>query len=199
MPRLQAEPFYMETHTGKKFYVLDPDPDAICIEDIAVSLAGTPRYRAHFRRGLWYSVAEHSIHVANVAASHAGKAHKSRRQVLRALLHDAAEAYTGDILTPWKRAIPEIRYAERDIERCIMAKYNVQIAKPDWLNAIDKRIIVDERRAIMNETDNVWMCDNLNPLGVDIQCWERQEAEERFLILFHELFWQNQIERRIQL
>jgi len=190
-------PYYMETFTGKKLYILDPDPEDICIEDIAYSLAGTPRYRRHFKRGVWYSVDEHSVHVANVAANHKGPYQKTNEQILRALLHDASEAYTGDILTPWKNSIPEIRQAERAIEHCIMAKYNLPLDKPDWLEAIDKRIVVDERRAIMSPTDNVWACDNLAPLGVEIQCWEPDEAEDRFLTLFHELTWKNIVERRV--
>jgi 5'-deoxynucleotidase YfbR-like HD superfamily hydrolase len=188
---------YLETYTGKKLYILDPQPEAICIEDIAHSLARTVRYRGHIKDGVWYCVGEHSIHVANVAASHKGPYKKTRAQVMRAFMHDAVEAYMGDIPSPIKASIPELRAAERDIEHVIMAKYGLQLHKPDWLDAIDKRIIVDERRAVMSPTDNVWLIDNLNPLGVDIQCWDIEEAEHRFLQMFHDLSIRKQIERRV--
>lgn len=74
--------------------VIDPDPQDIHLEDIARALANTSRWAGHTPH--YYSVAEHSIRVAMLVEPH----HK-----LQALLHDAAEAYLGDIPTPIKRLL----------------------------------------------------------------------------------------------
>lgn len=62
------------------------DPD---VTVIAHALANLCRWTGHTKR--FYSVAEHSLRVCNLVPA---------RYKLQALLHDAAEAYIGDIATP---------------------------------------------------------------------------------------------------
>jgi len=79
---------WVNTYTGKHFHYLDPQPEEIDIIDIAHSLSLTCRYGGHCKQ--FYSVGDHSIRVAEIVPD---------ELKLRALLHDAAEAYlTG--LTP---------------------------------------------------------------------------------------------------
>ncbi len=70
----------------------------IDLSDIARSLGGIKRYQG---RGI--SVAEHSILVA--ALCHKENPQASPELMLACLLHDAAEAYTGDIASPFKELI----------------------------------------------------------------------------------------------
>lgn len=78
------------TYTGGSVDVFDPDD--IALPDIAAGLAHTCRFGGHCRQ--YYSVAHHSLHVASELPDGAPR--------LRAigLLHDAAEAYLGDIPRP---------------------------------------------------------------------------------------------------
>lgn len=69
------------------------------IEDIAHALALINRFTGHTERP--YSVAEHSLLVADIAAAHGA----SPSAQLAALLHDAHEAYTSDVSSPAKWAI----------------------------------------------------------------------------------------------
>ena len=78
------------THTGKLMDALNPSPDNVCIEDIAHALTNICRFTGHVSRH--YSVAEHCIH-----ASYLGLG-----DPLICLLHDAAEAYIGDVASPFK-------------------------------------------------------------------------------------------------
>ena len=92
---------WMLTHTGRAFALGRPTPSMVCIEDVAHHLALINRFTG--ATGRPYSVAEHSLLVAEIL-ERAG----ARPMCLRAaLLHDAHEAYVGDISTPVKTFLGE--------------------------------------------------------------------------------------------
>lgn len=90
---------WTQTHTGKRFEIFNPQPDAICIEDIAHSLAHICRFNGHTKK--FYSVAEHSLNCARIAAALT----TDPRAVWATLMHDAHEAYTCDIPKPWRDSL----------------------------------------------------------------------------------------------
>lgn len=82
----------IRTYTGKEFqFTADIDPDTIDIRDIAHALSHLCRFTGH--TNLFYSVAQHCLLVAE-------KIHGGPEVKLAALLHDAAEAYVGDLSSP---------------------------------------------------------------------------------------------------
>lgn len=85
---------YATTVSGRHVDLVWPSPATIAIEDIALSLSRLPRWTGQTRR-VW-TVAEHSFLVSSLVPP---------QLALQALLHDAAEAYTGDIPTPLKRLL----------------------------------------------------------------------------------------------
>jgi 5'-deoxynucleotidase YfbR-like HD superfamily hydrolase len=86
---------FVPTRSGKRVDLRNPDPASIDIEDIAVALSRIPRFNGHTRHFYSYSVAQHSVIVADMLDW-------DRETRLRGLLHDAHEAYIGDIVTPVK-------------------------------------------------------------------------------------------------
>ena len=74
--------------SGRLFDFLDPHGSDFSIEDIAHGLAHVCRYAGQCRA--FFSVAEHSIIVSDLVTEFA----------YEALLHDAAEAFIGDITRP---------------------------------------------------------------------------------------------------
>lgn len=90
----------IETYSGLFFDPLDPRPEQIALRDIAHGLSNICRFGGQCRG--FYSVAEHSLGVAGHLCFNEGES--ARFQVL-GLLHDAAEAYLGDVPTPLKRTI----------------------------------------------------------------------------------------------
>ena len=94
----------IETFTGGRFYPFDPRPSEVRLEDIAGSLAHTCRFGGHCQR--FYSVAEHSLYVARELADH------GERVQAYGLLHDAGEAYVGDIPRPVKSQLGEFEAVE---------------------------------------------------------------------------------------
>lgn len=98
----------MRMFSGLQVDPLNLKPSDIRLDDIAWALSNICRYGGHCHRH--YSVAEHTLLVAAVLPPH---------KKLFGLLHDAAEAYLGDIPTPLKRRMPDFKKAEAQVARVI--------------------------------------------------------------------------------
>ena len=85
----------MHTSTGRQVDPLDLRPQDVCVEDIAHHLSQTCRFNG--APPIFYSVAEHAVHVAGLVEYHAGPV-----AALVALHHDDSEAYLGDQIRPVK-------------------------------------------------------------------------------------------------
>lgn len=85
--------FHKTMPSGLAFNFADPQPDMICLEDIVHVLARTNRWGGNIEP-VSFSVAQHSLVVASACTLPEARAY--------ALLHDAAEAYIGDLPTPFK-------------------------------------------------------------------------------------------------
>jgi hypothetical protein len=103
----------IRTFSGKYLDVFNPDPEQICIEDIAHALAFTCRFGGHTK--YFYSVAQHSINVMHGV--------KTKGLHLQALMHDAAEAYLTDIPTPIKKRLPHYKQLEDNLLHAIGSKF----------------------------------------------------------------------------
>lgn len=103
----------LETVSGRKVDVTNPDPATIVIEDIAWALSRMPRFSGHSIPYIPYSVAQHCIQVAKDLGPH------GPRVQMYGLLHDAAEAYINDLPSPVKH-IPEIHAVIKKLEDSLM-------------------------------------------------------------------------------
>lgn len=105
----------IRTYSGIYIDVFDPKPSDITIEDIATGLSRQPRWGGQSK--VFYSVARHSIEVAQLA---------SKNYKLAALLHDASEAYLGDMPSPIKSRLPDYKQMEENLMKCIAEKFGFQ-------------------------------------------------------------------------
>lgn len=98
-------PNHIKTYTGRWVDPLNVRAEDVDIRDIAHSLARQCRFNGHCDR--FVSVAEHSIWVSRITktpcAGGACRCSGCTKIKLWALLHDAAEAYIGDIPRPIKQ------------------------------------------------------------------------------------------------
>ena len=97
---------FIRTFRGHDVNLLAPKPDTIDITDIAHHLALTNRFNG--ATPLPYSVAQHSVHVLQEVERRGG----TPEQCLAGLLHDAQEAYFGDIVRPVKRIVCGMVYED---------------------------------------------------------------------------------------
>lgn len=105
------------TPSGRVIDLALPDPDVIDLEDIAHSLARLCRFNGAVDE--FYSVATHSVYVARRMQDDGWP----KRVVQSALLHDAAEAYLGDMTSGLKRLFPEYRELERRWEFAVESRF----------------------------------------------------------------------------
>lgn len=131
----------IKTFTGKRFDLVDPDPATVDIVDIAHALSMLCRFTGHCRE--FYSVAQHSVLVCNrVAAQHA-----PAKVTLAALLHDAAEAYTGDLNRPAKLAMGRTWLIfEHKIHCAIARRFGISTIYPLIIKDADDRVLATEMR-----------------------------------------------------
>lgn len=90
---------WVQTAIGRAVDLLDPKVEQISARDIAHALSRINRFNGYTIGEPW-SVAQHSMLVESLLPEHAGPELR-----LAALLHDAHEAYLGDIATPVASAI----------------------------------------------------------------------------------------------
>lgn len=103
----------IRTVSGRYIDLTNPDPHTIDIGDIGHALAHINRFTGHTCRP--YSVAEHSLHVSAMLWRQHGRA----ALALLGLVHDASEAYLGDVSGPLKRTADMSPY--RELEQLMQA------------------------------------------------------------------------------
>lgn len=171
---------WIQTYSGKQFYPLRPDASLICIKDIAHALAMQCRYNGHSRE--FYSVAQHSVLVSN---------NVSRHYALWALLHDAGEAYLGDLVRPIKQN-PKVRELWKPIEHALDREiekafgFSVNALDAVDIKHADRRACVTEKRDVLPQAFKS-EDDGLEPFRETIIPWNPYRAESEFLFLFEEL------------
>lgn len=180
---------WIETYTGKKVFPLYPTPQSLCIEDIAHSLSLTCRFAGHCSE--LYSVAQHCCLVSDLL---------DEPWKMAGLLHDAAEAYLGDVVSPIKPfcrfdrgknwGMTEFDYHE-DLIICTI--HNSGIAdiadyfrRPEKVKAVDRAVLIYEHRYLMPGKQK-WKI-KATPLSralirelPPLKCWTWRRSEKEFL------------------
>ncbi|TXN72843.1 hypothetical protein [Methylobacterium sp. WL6] len=166
----------MMLQSGAWFDFLDPESSAFTIEDIAAGLSKTCRYAGQC--SAFFSVAEHSLLVSEVAHQHA----------YAALMHDAAEAFIGDVTRPLKQLLPDFKRIEARVERAIFERFDVPMPMPKDVKLADLRVLAAEQMQIMPPETSRWASyDRVEVAQIRVRHLPPEEAREAFLARFHEL------------
>ena len=168
------------TSTGILFDILKTTPDMICIEDIAHALSQGNRFTGHPK--FPYPVAQHSRLGSYLAP---------KKYALRFLLHDASEAYLGDMNRPLKhftKAGREYQKVEKRVQKVIYAKFGIFGPDPQVIHDIDNQMLYAEKKAIMPPTEwtNKWG-RNQKAASIEIIELSFRKNKRLFLKRFHEL------------
>ena len=135
---------WIATFSGSHIDFENPNPAEVDIEDIARALARIPRFLGHTRS--LHSVAQHSVGVCKIvpyvwsAKEWSAFGEEFQRGIrYEALLHDAAEAYTGDLPTPAKKSLGTVwREMERRIDKCVRRALGCVGAEPASVKVADQ-------------------------------------------------------------
>ena len=172
---------WIQTHSGQVVNLADLTSDVICIEDIAHSLSHICRYTGHSR--VHYSVAEHCYWASEVALR------SQPKFALYALLHDAHEAYVGDVSAPLKSLLPDYRKLEDRIQTQVLSRFGLNLPVPPEVKAMDHTMMCTERQQLLSwPPPQPWVDpDNPGYLFLDLKCWAPEVARDRFLTQFEKL------------
>lgn len=139
---------WIETVSGIRFYFLEPQPDQIKITDIAHALSNNCRFVGQCRK--FYSVAEHSWHVARMLDG------CSLSVQLSGLLHDASEAYITDVASPVKQYMPEYVKMEDVIMEAVANKYGFEYPLHPAVKQCDLAMLSNEAHHLLVSQGNDW-------------------------------------------
>jgi 5'-deoxynucleotidase YfbR-like HD superfamily hydrolase len=167
------------TASGRQLFALDPDPAQICIEDIAHALSNICRFSGHTRE--FVSVAQHCVLVSRLVPHEHARA---------ALLHDAPEAYLGDVIRPIKRVLG-INYTRLELAwwLAITKRFGVNPTLPDCVKDADNIALMTERRDLIPSHAFKWVEDEhgYKPHPERVIPMTPCEARAAFLARFEEL------------
>lgn len=172
---------YVACYRGGRFWPLDPRHEDLSIRDIAHHLSLICRYGGAAR--YHYSVAQHSVLVSQNCNPQYAK---------QALLHDAAEAYIGDMVRPLKEESVGVAFEEIEatIRAMIFERYGVAPTKASnrSVDTIDKRIVIDEVKALFINRERFFRPGKLRPLRIEVPPRSNGYAETMFLARFNQLW-----------
>lgn len=162
--------------SGLYFDLANPKPDQFTFQDIAGALSKICRFGGQCE--WFYSVAEHCFHCSQVA-----KADGASIEIQRAcLLHDAAEAFCGDVVKPLKVMLGDYGAIEKRIEAVIAEKYGVRFDAPE-VREIDWAMLIAERRYLFSSDGVVWTGENqVRVINREFKKWDHIDAEAMFAV-----------------
>lgn len=171
---------WMQTGSNQELDFTAEEWIVLPIELIARSLANICRYNGHCNR--YYSVAEHSVMISHMVP---------KELALAALLHDASEAYVGDMPTGLKRAMGiSFKSFEHKAALAVSKGYGVPVEdlESPVIKGFDKRILGDEAKQLL-PPHRFWdkFVTEYEPTGVTIECWPPDVANMKFLERYAEL------------
>jgi 5'-deoxynucleotidase YfbR-like HD superfamily hydrolase len=190
---------WIQTYSGKLVSVTNPKPEDIDIIDIAHALSMTCRFGGHSRD--FYSVAEHSVRVgiigSNIRDRHNitySQPKENTKHHLALLLHDAAEAYIGDIITPLKNSLGGAAELETKWLLAIEQKFKLEtrLSDPDpSIKEADLLALSIEIVNLYDHVDPIWWSKFKTPspsnLAYTVECWSPSLANKKFLATFNHL------------
>lgn len=173
---------FVQLHSGFCVDLMAPDFTALTLTDLATGLSRLPRFNGA-TRGRPYSVAQHSILVADIL-----KGQRHNLHTLRAgLLHDAHEAVMGDIATPVKAALGReaVHQVETRLAIALFVRFGLgPLLVHHWaIHDADQIALQTERRDLLTRSAWPWPEAQHEPIpNLIIEPWPESLAHTRFLI-----------------
>jgi len=188
-PKLFIEPS-IQLCSGRYFNFLDPDATPVTPEEIAHALGNVARCAGHTIFDMPVPVGQHCV-LASRAAPAPFK--------FEALMHDAVEAFTGDVTTPLKQCLADFKRIEKYCEHSVRRQYLLPLEMSPEVKAIDVRMACTEKRDCLppDPPGEGWeMLEGIDPYEIIITPWSAKQAKTRWLAEFNAL-WPEHMARNL--
>ena len=164
---------WLQTYTGKKLSLFNPDESQISMVDISTHLSRLVRFNGA-TRSEGYTVAQHCVHVCDSLPE---------EYKLEGLLHDAVEAYTGDIPGPIKNYLGEdFKAIETRLDKLVRGIYNLPPQMSWRVKEEDLNWLWTEKEYLMAFEPEPWPIPKLEPYTLGcFPVWDSSKAKEEFL------------------
>ena len=175
---------WIQTYSGLRYHPTDPHSDDVRMVDIAHHLSNICRFTGATRK--FYSVAQHCVIMSRMPMiCEAGLA-------WLALLHDAAEAYTGDFARPVKRSCEEMQAMDTANTLAVLKHFGMddQFPFPPEIDLADRIMLATERRDLLENSPSPWKLidrEKVQPLPDGIFPMLPEQAKEAFCNRVREL------------
>ena len=165
------------TCRGSYFDFTCPEESEFDIYVIAHALSHLCRFTGHVLQ--FYSVAQHSVLVSQLVPPHLA---------MQGLLHDAAEAFIGDVAAPLKRLLPDYKAIERRVEAAVLARFGLPAELDVEVKAADLKALDVERRELMPPHEaNDWGLHGIGAVYTALPALRSHDARQLFLDRFFAL------------
>lgn len=173
---------WLQTGSGGRVSVDNPLPEEINIEDISKALSKLCRYNGHCED--FYSVAQHCVLGAKFALENFGK-----EAAKEFLLHDATEAFVGDMIRPVKALNPWFQDTEDLFWKAIAVKFGLPLQHSQSCHYIDNVMLVWEKRDLLPKSEEWPNLPNIEGFNLPVmKCWTWNRSEKEFNKLYEKLF-----------
>lgn len=194
MSKVKISDQWIALLSGGRFNYNKPEESDVTIEDIASALSNVCRFSGHLPR--FYSVAQHCVNVSRLVPE---------EFAFTGLMHDTAEAFTNDLPTPLKWALPIFKELELKIEAAMGKRFGFQFPYPPSIKEADTTMLILEKRFVKEDKSEWPLYEDiekkiLQPINmvrllntVDLQSWQPRRAKREFLERFEELKAKNEL------
>lgn len=151
-----------------------PEDSDVTIDDLASALSNVCRFSGHLP--CFYSVAQHLVNTSRIVPT---------EFAYDALMHDTAEAFTNDIPTPLKWALPIIKELESRIEAAMAARFGFVFPYAPEVKLADTQMLLLEKKYVKRDSFRWKLYENIDfeylKDKVDLKPWQPIRAKREFL------------------
>lgn len=117
-----------------------------------------------------------------------------QKDALAGLLHDAAEAFLGDVTRPLKQLLPDYKAIEQRVQAAVLARFGLD-GLPASVKEADLILLATEQRDLMPPHDDEWhILQGVTPLTLRIAPLDPSNAKEAFLDRYFEIIGERLID-----
>lgn len=185
---VKLEDCWISLLSGTTFNYNFPEQSDVTIDDLAAATSNICRFAGHLPR--FYSVAQHLVNTSKLVEGMGG----SLDEQFDAVMHDTAEAFTNDLPTPLKWALPIFKELEIKIESAMGERFGFQYPYPPIVKEADTLMLMLEKYYVKEEFGEWPHYEKYTPeyveqyrQYVDLNSWQPVRAKREFLERYNKL------------